>query len=387
MTTTRATTRATTKAVPAGRPASRTERRARVLPAAHAVQPTLPPDTPAEAPPRTLTLNRAREELGLPFAEFELALQLGEIATVTDRGAERPRVPEAELARLRGQDGGIEALLSRIELVNTTAAADLLGVGRDRMLRLTRAGSVRPVRWYVNRYRALVWLYLAGELREFAVARPSLLAGRLPAELRAAEAEGVDLRPRGWRSRQVTRLVKDAPGPWEEAAVWAALLGPEVTDGAVPDPHERRRLRGIHTLLPYGRPGPLAGTALIRRLTVADAPDEVATGLLALADALSRARAGERVPPRPPRPPYEPWGAPPGPGPGEARALPRDRPSGPGRGAGVAPPVHVAGAAGGPEEAVVRAALPPVPGAWQVGERPRRSLLRLLRGRRRPVGG
>ncbi|MFI0720464.1 DUF6397 family protein [Streptomyces sp. NPDC021203] len=332
-----------------------------------AVQPPLPSEAVEETAPQTFTLNRAREELGLPFAEFELALQLGEIGTVAGGAADRPRVSAAEVARVRGQDGGTQALLSRIELVSTTAAAELLGIGRDRMLRLTRAGCVRPVRWYVNRYRALVWLYLAGELREFAVARPALLAGKLPSEVRAADAEGVDLRARGWRSRQVTRLVQDAPGPWEEAAVWAALLGPEVTGEAVPNPHERRRLRGIHAALPYGHPGPLAGPALIRRLTVADAPDEVAAGLLALAEALGRARAGERVPPKPR---HEPWGAAP---PEPAGALVT------GRGVMLAPspspspspsPLSGAGADG-----------------WAVGERPRRSLLRLLRGRRQAVDG
>ncbi len=376
---------------PAGRPASRPERRARVARGASAVPSPPLPDTAGEDPPQTFTLNRAREELDLPFAEFELALQLGEIGTVTCGGADRRRVSATELARVRDQDGGTVGLLSRIELVNTTAAADLLGVGRDRLLRLTRAGFVRPVRWYVNRYRALVWLYLAGELREFAVARPALLAGRLPAELRGAQAEGVDLRPRGWRSRQVARLVKDAPGPWAEAAVWAALLGPEVTDEAVPDPHERRRLRGIHTVLPHGRPGPLAGTALIRRLTVADAPDEIAAGLLALAEALGRARAGERVPPKPL---YEPGSAlPPEPGgvlvtgPGDVPP-PRDRPPGPGPDAASAPPPP-GGALAGPGGAAARGRGAPrtVAGAWSVGERPRRSLLRLLRGRHQAVDG
>ncbi|MFI0943480.1 DUF6397 family protein [Streptomyces sp. NPDC021020] len=371
------------------RPEQRT-RVARVARGARAVQSPPLPDTAAEDPPQMFTLNRAREELGLPFAEFELALQLGEIGTVVGGGADRPRVSATELARVRDQDGGTAALLSRIELVNTTAAADLLGVGRDRLLRLTRAGYVRPVRWYVNRYRALVWLYLAGELREFAVARPALLTGRLPAELREAEAEGADLRPRGWRSRQVARLVEDAPGPWEEAAVWAALLGPELTDEAVPDPHERRRLRGIRTVLPYGRPGPLAGMALIRRLTLADAPDEVAAALLALAEALGRARAGEKVPPKPP---YEPWGAPPpepggAPPTGDVPAPRRVRPP-------VAAPDAVralpasGGALAGPGSVAARGhGTPPTgAGAWVVGERPRRSLLRLLRGRRRAVDG
>ncbi|MFI0896199.1 DUF6397 family protein [Streptomyces sp. NPDC020983] len=393
---------------PAGRPARRPGPGARAVRGAPVAQPAQPPGRAADVPPRTFTLDRAREEVGLPFAEFELALQLGEIATVPG-GGERPRVSAEEIARVRDQDGGTAALLSRIELVNSTAAAGLLGIGRDRLLRLTRAGLVLPVRWYVNRYRALVWLYLAGELRELAVARPSLLAGRLPAELREAEAEGVDLRPRGWRSRQVARLVKDAPGPWEEAAVWAALLGPEVTDAAVPDPRERRRLRAIHTVLPYGRPGPLAGAALIRRLTVADAPDEVATGLLALSEALGRARGADRAAPRPP---HRPGSTPPerraalAPGPGEV-AVPRPEPvrvlrpapgaaraplpdplSGPGPGGASAVPAPAGAPAGRVGGAAPPAGAPrPAAAAWAVGERPRRSLLRLLRGRRHAVEG
>jgi hypothetical protein len=303
--------------------------------------------------PPALTLDRAREELKLTFVEFELALQLGEITTVVD-GAHRPRVPAAEVARVRDAAGGAPSLLARIELADTTTAAELLGISRDRMLRLTRAGCVRPVRWYVNRYRALVWLYLVSELREFAVGSPALLAGRLPQALRAAEAAGDDQRARGWRSRRVAQLVRDAPGPWEEAAVWAALLGPEVTDSVVPDPHERSRLRTAHTVLPHGHPGPLADVALIRRLTVADHPDEIALALLALSDALHRART-RKSPPRPdPAPPP-----------------PADQPE----------PLT--------EHAAAVSAAVPLPSAAvpALGERPRLRLRRLLLGRRQAEDG
>lgn len=306
--------------------------------------------------PRTLTLGRAGKELGLEFPDLELALLLGEIATVRG-GADRPRVPEREIARVRQADGGAQALLARIRLANTTEGAELLGISRERLLRLTRAGCVRPVRWYVNRYRALVWLYLASELRDFAAGSPALLAGRLPAAVRESAA-GEDQRPRGWRSRRVAQLVRDAPGPWEEAAVWAALLGPEMTESAVPDPYECTRLRRIHPVLPPGRPGPLADAALIGRLTTADHPDEIALGLVGLADALGRARDRDPVPrPEPlPRPPD---------GSGAAHT---GRPA-----AADAPPVRVPRPAGGP-------APRPVEG------RPRRSLRRLLRGRGQVTG-
>ncbi|CAG6392466.1 conserved hypothetical protein [Actinacidiphila cocklensis] len=305
--------------------------------------------------PRTLTLNRAREELGLEFPDFELAVQLGEIVTVGG-GTDRPRVTEEEIARLRDTGGGTQALLARIRLVNTTEGAEFLGISRDRLLRLTRAGCVRPVRWYVNRYRALVWLYLACELRDFAADSPALLAGRLPAAVRES-ADGEDCRPRGWRSRRVAQLARDAWDPWEEAAVWAALLGPEMTESAVPDPYERSRLRGIHQVLPPGRPGPLADAALIGRLATADHPDEIALGLVALADALGRARDRDPVP----RPASAAPAAPP------VRAAQ----SGPVP-APVDPPAHVSTSG---------------PALWLAEDRPRRSLRRLLRGRRQVTDG
>jgi hypothetical protein len=117
--------------------------------------------------------------------------------------------------------------------------------------------------------------------------------------------------------------------------VWAALLGPGVTQPALPDPYERARLRAIRQTLPPGRPGPLADADLIGRLTTADHPDEIALGLVALADALGRARDRDPVP-RPAAPP--PPQAPPTP-------------------------------------------LPPAEDRWQ------RSLRRLLRGRRRVSDG
>ncbi|SFE11626.1 hypothetical protein SAMN05216251_101573 [Actinacidiphila alni] len=242
-----------------------------------------------------MTLNRAREELGLDFSLFELALQLGEIRTVP-RGAGQWRVPVDEVTRLRDAPGHPQALLDRLALVTSTEGAALMGVSRDRLVRLARLGMIRPVRWYINRYRALVWVYLGHELREFAAASPALLEGRLPAGLRATLNAGEDQRARGWRSRRVAQLVRDCHDAWEEAAVWAALLGPEVTDDAVPDPFERARLRGIRAALPPGRPGALATPEVIRKLTTADDPDEITLALVALADALGRARAEQPVP-------------------------------------------------------------------------------------------
>jgi hypothetical protein len=253
------------------------------------------------AAPETVTLNRAREELGLDFTHFELALQLGEVRTVP-RGAGQWRVPVDEVARLRDAEGHPQVLLDRLKLVTSTEGAAIMGISRDRLVRLARLGLIRPVRWYVNRYRALVWVYLGHELREFAAASPAMLEGRLPSGLREALDAGEDQRARGWRARRVAQLVRDCADAWEEAAVWAALLGPEITDDAVPDPFERSRLRGIRAALPPGRPGPLATPELTRSLTTADDPDEIALALVALADALGRARAERPAPhPEPPR--------------------------------------------------------------------------------------
>lgn len=268
---------------------------------------------------------------------------------------------------------GADPAAGRTGLVNTTEGAELLGISRERLLRLTRAGCVRPVRWYVNRYRALVWLYPAAELLEFAADSPALLAGRLPAAVREQADDGEDQRPRGWRSRRVAQLVRDAPGPWEEAAVWAALLGPEVTEVSVPDPYERSRLRGIHAVLPPGSPGPLADAALTGRLTTADHPDEIALGLVALADALGRARDRDPLPrPRSGQRPSGPAGRT-GPRSG-APALP-PYPSAPP--VGRAPGASAAGT-------VVTA---PAPESGTAADRRRRSLRRLLRGRRHVTDG
>jgi hypothetical protein len=223
------------------------------------------------------------------------------------------KVPRSELTRLRGLQGSPDALPARLRLVSSEGAAEAMGIGRDRFVRLARAGCVRPVRWYVNQYRAVVWLYLAREAAEFAAANRGVLAGRLPGPLREAADRGADQRPRGWRARRAQQLVRDAADPWEEAAVWAALLGPEIAAGAVPDPYERAHLQRLRSALPPGRPG-RATPQQIRSITTADAPDEIAAGLVALAEALGRARAGQPAPrpsPQPlPAPPPDPAAAP-----------------------------------------------------------------------------
>ncbi|SEG77700.1 hypothetical protein SAMN05216223_110266 [Actinacidiphila yanglinensis] len=304
-----------------------------------------------------MTLSAARDALGLAYDEFDLAVQIGEVPTVAC-GSSNWMVGSREVRRLSAEDGHPLPLLDRLRLVGSPEAAKELGVGRERFVRLARAGHIRPVRWYVNRYQALVWMYLARDLPLLAERSPALLRGPLPEGLRAAVADGEDERARGWRSRRVAQLVRDAYDAWDEAAVWSALLGPELVDSAVPDPYERAHLRRLRAVLPPGRPGPTTPER-IRAITTADHPDEIGLGLVALADALGRARKLRHAP------------GPAGParvGPGPADPHPAD--VGPAR-ADPVPPDRVGGADDGR------------PG--------RRGLLRLLgRGRRSagaPSGG
>lgn len=177
-------------------------------------------------------------------------------------------------------------------LVGSVTGAELIGVSRDRFTRLARAGCLRPAHWYLNRYRALVWLYPADEVLAFAAAHPEWLTGRLPGRLRDRLADGTDLRARGWRDRRTAQLVAQAPDPWQEAAVWCALLGPGGAAGLLRDDGERSRLAALAPeFAPEpGRPGEVSAVPL-----TADDPEEVAAARLSLATALDRARtAGSR---------------------------------------------------------------------------------------------
>jgi hypothetical protein len=245
-----------------------------------------------------LTLARARDALRLDYDEFDLAVQIGEVATVAC-GSRTWKVRPEEIARLSAETGCPQPLLDRVRLVGSAEAAKELGVGRERFVRLARAGHIRPVRWYVNRYHALVWMYLARDVRALAERSPALLSGPLPEGLRAAVADGEDERARGWRSRRVAQLVRDAYDAWDEAAVWSALLGQEFVDSVVPDPYERAHLSKLRAALPPGRPG-LATPEQIKAITTADHPDEITLALVSLADALGRARKSRPAPGRPP---------------------------------------------------------------------------------------
>jgi hypothetical protein len=246
-------------------------------------------------------MERARQELELDLGEFEVALQLAELRTVPT-GAGRRKVPYAEVERLRAEEAFPQALRRRVAVVGSVDGSELIGISRDRFAKLARGGLISPVRWYANRYRAVVWLYLADDVRRFARDHPGLLTGRLPADLREALSEGEDHRARSWRARRADGFLRQVLDTWSEAAVWAELLGPEATAQTVPDLYERTYLRRLRPGFPPGGTGSHAVREVVETTVVADHPDEIAAARARLTEALDRARA-DRAAPHPELPP------------------------------------------------------------------------------------
>ncbi|MET7692929.1 DUF6397 family protein [Streptomyces sp. NPDC005483] len=239
------------------------------------------------------TPSRAARELGLKRSEFDLAVHLGQVRTVPDEGGGGRRVTRSEVDRLRATDGFPDSLRHRVRLVGTTEGAEVMDVPVGRFTRLARLGLFSPVRFYLNRYRAVVWLYLADELEEFTTVQentPLLTARRMPEGLRDMLDEGVDLRARNWRGRHRGFLLRLAEDPWESAGALAAFLNPAQIAQLVPDPYERSHLGRF-------RPGPPAHGAqgspaahLIEKITTADDPAEIAWLRTELARVLEDAR-------------------------------------------------------------------------------------------------
>ncbi|MFJ8531794.1 DUF6397 family protein [Streptomyces sp. NPDC093591] len=247
------------------------------------------------------TPSRAARELGLKRGDLDLAVHLGLIRTLPDEGGGGRRVPRSEIDRLRSGTGFPESLQDRVKVVGTTQGAGVVDVPVGRFTRLARLGLVVPVRWYLNRYRAVVWLYLAEELKQFATDEknaPLLNARRMPEGLRGMLDTGVDLRARNWRGRHRGFLLRLAGDPWESAGALAAFLDPVHIAEIVPDPYERSHLNRF-------RPGPPASGApgspaahLAERIMTADDPDEIGLLRAELTAVLDMAR--ERRPaPRP----------------------------------------------------------------------------------------
>lgn len=260
----------------------------------------------------TCAPSRAARELGLKRGEFDLAVNLGLIRAMPDEGGGGLRVALAELDRLRSGEGFPDALRGRVATVGTTAGAELMDVTPTRFTSLARYGLLIPVTFYLNRYRTVVWLYLAEELRQFAAEGSHarlLTARRTPTEIREGMKAGMDRRPRNWRGRHVGFLTRQAADdPWARAAAVACLLDPADVADVVRDPHERTRLARCHPRLPaHGTPG--SPTAeLAETLMTASEPDEVAWYRADLAHTMETARRHHPVAATPS--PAPPAGAP-----------------------------------------------------------------------------
>ncbi|WP_327131086.1 DUF6397 family protein [Streptomyces sp. NBC_01343] len=253
-------------------------------------------------PDATVGGARAAEELRLTRTGFARAVQLGIVRAGPPAPGGAARYARAELERVRSAEGFPDALRERVETVaGAEAAGAVLGISPGRFTRLARCGHITPVGYRINRYRVVVWLYLAAELREFAGREPGMLRGSAPPADRELLAAKADLRPRKWRGRHVGLLLRRTADPWERAAVLASVLPEEELRQAVPDPAERILLAALAPPPPYGHPQIPAAAAVALRLLRAEPPDEAHWYRTSLEFALSGARGqskstGERGP-------------------------------------------------------------------------------------------
>ncbi|MFJ4715332.1 DUF6397 family protein [Streptomyces sp. NPDC088785] len=247
----------------------------------------------------------AARELGPKRGEFDLAVRLGRIRTVAAPDGGVRRVPHQEIDRIRETEGFPDALLEQVRVVGTAQGAALMGIASSRFTRLARAGILTPATFYVNRYRAVVWLYLAQELAEFArsEAHAPLLTGRAPQKIRSRIAAGEDLRPRTWRARHAGYLLGRSDDPWERAAAITTFLDADLLAELVDNPHERAQLLRLRPHESwYGTPrSPTA--QVVEGILRADHPDEISRLRAHLLLSLEKARrlrpAPLRAGPRP----------------------------------------------------------------------------------------
>ncbi|MEU8889815.1 DUF6397 family protein [Streptomyces sp. NPDC048442] len=241
------------------------------------------------APHGTVTAVRAAQELGLRRSEFDLAVQLGRIRTVA-AGAGGRRVAREEVDRLRELEATATPLRERLRTAGTTEGAALLQISRTRFTGLARAGYLSPAKFYLNRYRAVVWLYLVEELTDFRARHPELLTGNYPAAMRTLLDTGVDRRARNWRSRRLGQLLARTENPWEQAAIFSSLLEQHELDQVLDDPRESARLAALRSGLVAAEPRSPAGREVVHRLVVADEDDEIRWIRLSLTLSLEEAR-------------------------------------------------------------------------------------------------
>ncbi|KUN19544.1 hypothetical protein AQJ11_32445 [Streptomyces corchorusii] len=199
----------------------------------------------------------------------------------------------AEIERLRAQDGFPESLRERVRVVGTAEGAALMEIPAGRFTRLARLGLLVPVKFYLNRYRAVVWLYLVEELRQFTASpeHAHLLKGRTPETLRGQLAAGVDLRARNWRARQVGFQLRQAEDPWARAAAVAAFLAPVEVADVVKDPYERAHLNRFRPVSPGAGVSGSPSAQLAERIMTAQDADEVGWLRSELARSVEEARA------------------------------------------------------------------------------------------------
>lgn len=245
-----------------------------------------------------ITVTRAAAELELRRGEFALAVHLGIVRVDARQPGGRAGVRREEIDRLRSEDGFPETLQERVRTVGTAEGARLLGISPVRFSRLARAGCVTPVAFYLNRYRAVVWLYLAQELGGLAARSPELMVGNSPPWMRSRLDAGTDCRARSWRSRRTERLLALTEDPWARGAVVGEALDPVQLAEVVDDPYERAYLGRVRPVPVFGQGGSAAGREAMARLMLADEPDEILWRRVTLGMELDSARE-LRAAPRP----------------------------------------------------------------------------------------
>ncbi|MEU9064056.1 DUF6397 family protein [Streptomyces sp. NPDC048430] len=254
------------------------------------------------AVPGCLSAGRAAQELTLKRGEFDLAVHLGLIRTEPTTAGARPRIRQQEIDRLRGLPGFPGSLRDQVRTAGTAEGATLLGVRPVRFTGLARIGCISPVAFYLNRYRAVVWLYLVDELLAFAAREPDLIGGKNPVGMRTMLEGGTDWRARNWRSRRIDRLLSRAGDPWTRAALQASALDPVQLAEVVEDPYERAYLARMQPDSVFGRPGSVSGKEAMTRLMLADDPDEILWRRVNLTLELEQAREVRPAP----RPGFDP---------------------------------------------------------------------------------
>ncbi|WP_193318002.1 MULTISPECIES: DUF6397 family protein [Streptomyces] len=173
--------------------------------------------------------------------------------------------------------------------VGASVGAELLGISTARFSRLAKGGCFSPCEFLLTEHGVIAWRYPPVELLALARRRPALLTGALPEGLRHTLRQGQDWRPRRWRARRTGLLVGQAAGPWEAAAVPAAVLPLGALRESVPDPAERAALCRLRP--PLVAAGLAAGPwRTVRRLLTAQEPDESGWYRQQLAAALRLAR-------------------------------------------------------------------------------------------------